>query len=526
MSHRLGIVDLGSNTTRLVIYEYEPGYRFRLADEVREIVRLREGMGETNLLRAAAIERALNALRMFHALCRAMNVADVTVVATSAVRDSANSAPLLARAHAETGWPLRVLSGEEEGYYGALGAINSTGLREGFVLDLGGGSVQVTEVRRGLPGRSVSMPLGALRLTELFLGSDQVKPERVARLLAYVQQHLAHLDWFRARPGDELVAIGGTIRNLAQMDQARQQLPLDTVQGYTLKAAAIHDLADQLWRLSLKRRLAVPGMQEDRADIIHAGALVYSALLRHSGFDELTVTRQGLREGVFYERFLADQEYPVFTDLRRFSVLNLARCFGCDHTHSHHVAHLALRLFDDLQSAHRLDPGYRQLLWAAGLLHDIGTIVDYQYHHLHSAYIVLAHDLPGYSPRELALIALLCRYHRSRGTPKAGELRPLLTAEDERALRPLAGMLRLAEYLERGRHQVIRDVRCHLDPDQNWLQIEALATGNAAMELWDAGRNTDVLADALGVTVELVEGVWTEAETVAAVATDSKPPIG
>jgi exopolyphosphatase/guanosine-5'-triphosphate,3'-diphosphate pyrophosphatase len=511
MVQRLGIVDLGSNTTRLVIYEYEPGYRFRLADEVREIVRLREGMGETNILRAAAIERALNALRMFHALCRAMNVTEVIVVATSAVRDSANSAPLLARAQAETGWPLRVLSGEEEGYYGALGAINSTGLREGYVLDLGGGSVQITEVRGGLPGRSVSLPLGALRLTELFLGSDQVKPERVARLLAYVQQHLTALDWFRARPGDSLVAIGGTIRNLAQIDQAQQQLPLDTVQGYTLKAATIHELADRLWRLSLKRRLAVPGMQEDRADIIHAGVLVYSALLRHSGFEELTVTRQGLREGVFYERFLADQDQPIFADLRRFSVLNLARWFGADHVHSHHVAYLALRLFDDLLAAHRLDPAYRQLLWAAGLLHDIGTAIDYQYHHLHSAYIVLAHDLPGYTPRELALIALLCRYHRSRGMPKAGELSPLLTAADERALKPLAGMLRLAEYLERGRHQVIRDVRCHLDPGQSWLQIEALAAGNAAMELWDAGRNTDVLAEALGVTVELVEGLWPDA---------------
>jgi hypothetical protein len=95
--------------------------------------------------------------------------------------------------------------------------------------------------------------------------------------------------------------------------------------------------------------------------------------------------------------------------------------------------------------------------------------------------------------------------------PKAGELSPLLTAADERALKPLAGMLRLAEYLERGRHQVIRDVRCHLDPGQSWLQIEALAAGNAAMELWDAGRNTDVLAEALGVTVELVEGLWPDA---------------
>lgn len=507
-SQRTGIVDLGSNSTRLVIYEYEPGRYFRLADEVREVVRLREGMGETNILRAAAIDRGLNALRMFRALCKAMNVPDVTVVATSAVRDGGNSASFLARAEAETGWRLRVLSGEEEGYYGALGAINSTGLRQGYVIDLGGGSMQVTEVRDGLPGRGISLPLGALRTTELFLGSDRVTAARVTALENHLQEQFGVLDWFRARPGDELVAIGGTIRNLAQMDQAKKHIPLDTVQGYVLEAGALHEAADQLWRLSLKRRALVPGMQYDRADIIHAGALVYSALLRHSGFPALTVTRQGLREGVFYERFLAGQEQPIIPDLRAFSVLSLARSFDCDNPHSHHVAHLSLRMFDDLLPAHKLDPSYRQLLWAAGLLHDIGAVIDYQFHHLHSSYIILAHDLPGYSPRELALVALLCRYHRNRGAPKAGELAPLLSPGDEQALSALAGMLRLAEYFERGRHQVIRDLRCHLDLAHGWLQIEALAAGNAAMEIWDAGRNTDVLAQALGLDVELVEGMW------------------
>ncbi len=509
MSQRAGIVDLGSNTTRLVIYDYEPGRRFRLADEVREVVRLREGMGETNILRAAAIDRSLNALRMFRALSDAMEVDDVTVVATSATRDAGNSASFIARAQAETGWKLRTLSGEEEGYYGALGGINSTGLQEGFVIDLGGGSAQIVEVRGGLPGRTASLPLGALRLTELYLGADKVTHSRVEAMLGFVRGQLAPLDWFRARPGDELVTIGGTIRNLAQVEQVRHNFPLETLQGYVLGAEELHELADQLWRMTLKRRSAVPGLHFDRADIIHAGALVYDALLRHGGFDAATVTRQGLREGVFYERFLAGQPQPIFANLRQFSALNLARTFASDNAHSHHVANLSLRMFDELQPAHRLDPSYRELLWAAGLVHDIGTLVDYQYHHQHSAYLVLHHGLPGYTPREVALIALLCRYHRSKGWPKAGDLAPLLVAGDEQALAPLCGMLRLSEYLERGRSQVVRDVRCHLDQTNHWLQIETLATGNAAMELWEAGRNVDVLAQALGVEIELVAGVWT-----------------
>lgn len=508
MSQRAAIIDLGSNTTRLVIYEYEPGQWFNLTDEVREVVRLREGMGDSNVLRGIAIERALNALRMFRRLCDAVGVDDVTVVATSAVRDAENGESFLANAEADTGWKPRILSGEEEGYYGALGAINSTGLREGFVVDMGGGSAQVTEVRGGFPGRCVSLPVGTLRLTEAFFGKERVSEDRVEALRDFAREQLSPLDWFRAGTGDELVIIGGTIRNLAQIDQARRKYPLDSVHAYDLTAGNLHAIGDRLWRIPDEERHAVPGLRADRADIIHTGALIYGVIFEHSRFGSATISRYGLREGVFCEHFLADRSRPVIDDLRDFSVFSLARTFAGDEVHSQHVAHLALRMFDDLRPVHRLDDSYRGLLRAAGILHDIGTSIGYDYHHHHSSYIVLNHTLPGYTPRELAFISLLCRYHRNKGKPKPRALAPLLLKADKRALRILVGILRLCEYLERGRRQVIRDLRCHLDGENRWLQIEVLAEGDAKMELWDAGRNADVLEKALKVKVELVSGVW------------------
>ncbi|MBT8421415.1 MAG: Ppx/GppA family phosphatase [Gammaproteobacteria bacterium] len=513
MSQRAGIIDLGSNTTRLVIYEYEPGQWFNLTDEVREVIRLREGMGTSNVLRSTAIERGLNALRMFRKLCDSVGVEDVTVVATSAVRDAENGESFLAHAEKDTGWTLRILSGEEEGHYGALGAINSTGLREGFVVDMGGGSAQVTEVRAGLPGRCVSLPLGTLRLTELFFGKEQISEEQVEALQAFAREQLSPLDWFRAEAGDGLVIIGGTIRNLAQIDQARCKYPLDTVHAYELTAENVHAMSDHLWRVPNEDRHAVPGLHADRADIIHAGALTYSVIFEHSGFASATISRYGLREGVFCEQFLADQPQPVINDLRDFSVLSLARTFAGNEAHSEHVARLTLRMFDELRPIHKLDDSYRELLWAGSILHDIGTAIGYDYHHHHSSYIVLNHTLPGYTPRELAFISLLCRYHRNKGKPKPKELAPLLLKADKRALRILVGILRLCEYLERGRRQVIRDLRCHLDTESQWVQIEALADGDAKMELWDAGRNADVLKKALEVQVELISGVWRRTKT-------------
>lgn len=509
MTQRIAIIDLGSNTTRLVVYEYEAGHRFRLTDEVREVVRLREGMGNGMVLRAAAVDRATQAMRMFASFCRSQGVDDVIMTATSAVRDAQNGASFLARIRAETGWEPLLLSGEQEGAYGALGAVNATGLQEGYVIDLGGGSAQIVEIRGGIPGRAVSLPLGALRLSELFLGFDEAKPSSVARLNDFLQEHLGPVDWFKAQPGDCLVALGGTVRNLARIEQASSGFPLDMVNGYELAADSVQEMAGRFWRMSLRERGKLSGLDPDRADIIPSGALAYAALLAHSGFASITISQQGLREGIFYERFLAGQPHPVFDNLREFSVLNLARNFEYNAVHSEHVTRLSLRLFDQMQPAHRLGPVYRELLWAAGILHDIGNRIDYYYHHHHSAYIVGSSGLPGYTPREVGFVALLTRYHR-KGSPKAGELAPLLSDEDQTALPILSGMLRLAEFLERGRSQVVRDVRCHLDLANGWLQIEALAAGDASMEIWDASRNADVLSRALGLDVELVAGVWLE----------------
>jgi len=251
MPDRIAIVDLGSNTTRLVVYEYELGRRFRLTDELREVVRLREGMGNGMVLRTAAIDRTLKAMHTFAAFCATLGIEHVVLTATSAVRDARNGESFLAKVRSETGWEPRLLSGEEEGYYGALGAINGTGLRNGFVIDLGGGSAQVVEVRNSLPSRRASLPFGALRLSDLFLGFDRCRPADLERLRKFLDEHLASLDWFKAGPDDRLVAMGGTIRNLGKIDQMACNYPLEGVHGYELPMERLASWADRLARMTV-----------------------------------------------------------------------------------------------------------------------------------------------------------------------------------------------------------------------------------------------------------------------------------
>ena len=246
----------------------------------------------------------------------------------------------------------------------------------------------------------------------------------------------------------------------------------------------------------------MPGIKPDRGDVILGGALVLAAAMDTGGFDAVEVTEAGLREGIFFERLLG--EGRLFDDVRRASVENLAHRFNSDPDHVHHVAALSLAMFDGLAAAgfQDLGPEDRELLWAACVLHDIGTAIDYDDHHRHSHYLILSAGLPGFSPREVVLIGLIARYHR-KGDPDPSELGDLAEKGDGERLRLLCGLIRLAEQLERSRDRSVKAVRVAAADGGVALEAETDPRGDATVAIWAARRNADLLAEALGRPVEI-----------------------
>jgi exopolyphosphatase / guanosine-5'-triphosphate,3'-diphosphate pyrophosphatase len=236
--------------------------------------------------------------------------------------------------------------------------------------------------------------------------------------------------------------------------------------------------------------------------VILGGALVLSAALDAGGFDALEVTEAGLREGIFFERLLG--EGGRFEDVRRQSVENLAHRFTSEPDHVRHVATLSLAMFDGLEAAglHDLGPAERELLWAACLLHDIGTAIDYDDHHRHSYYLILNAGLPGFTPRELVLIGLIARYHR-KGDPDSSQLGDLEEDGDADRLRLLSAVIRLAEQLERSRDGSVRAVRVGSADGAVTLEAQTSARGDPSVAIWAARRNSDLLAEAIGRPVEI-----------------------
>jgi exopolyphosphatase/guanosine-5'-triphosphate,3'-diphosphate pyrophosphatase len=491
-SARVAIGDLGSNSWRLVVFGYGPGPWWKRTDELYETVRIGAGLGSSGRLSDEAMDRGAETLGVFARFCRASRIADEDVhfVATSAIRDASNGPSFLERVEAETGLGIEVLDAREEGWYGYVAAVNTTTLRDGAVLDIGGGSMQLIEVHDRHAGEIASFPLGAVRVTEQFLAQDDERPARrktLDRVRDHVREQLTGASWLS---GGRLVGVGGAVRNLAAAAAQADGAPDLGVQGYLLGAGALDGLVETLAALPPSQRGTVPGIKPGRGDIILASAVVLQTVLETGNFDGIEATEAGLREGVFLARTLLDPEDPLIDDVRNAAVRNLAVQYESDMRHTEHVAELALEMFDSLVSGDLFapHPDERELLWAAAMLHDVGMVISYDDHHKHSRYLIEAAELPGFDPRERALIAQITRYHR-KGAPKLGAIEPLAVDGDAALLDRCATILRLAEHLERGRDQSVAHARLATNGDGVDLHLQA--DGDLMLPRWSVERYGD-----------------------------------
>lgn len=526
---KLAIVDLGSNTCRLVLFDVSPEGAFRLTDQVSETVRIGADMFDSGMLQPVPVQRAVQLLKMYAGLCSANRIEHVIATATSAVRDALNGKEFVERVRRETGLALQILTGQAEAFYAYVGAMNGFAIQDGLIADLGGGSLELMHVKNRRPAGETSLPLGAVRLSDQFLQDDPIPKSAVQALVAHIDSQL-QTSAFKPS-GETLIALGGTARALAQVDQRRRNYPLERLHGYELSADAVEDICRELLKKDYRARLKIKGLKDERADIIPAGAVVIRQLMRAAGARSLLISGRGLREGLLYEHLLknvyggtttplaetahtgANNHAPlVLEDVRAFGIANLSFLYQVDWVHARQVCHLALELFDGLASLHGFGDQERALVAYASILHDSGVLIDYYRHHHHSAYLIENADLPGFTQREIALLALVVRWHR-RGEPTLEPYEALCRKGDAQLVEKLVACLRLAEALERSRAQLVRHVHCRITKQNIHIRLETRHPADA--ELWAANRETALWQQAFGRDLNLSLMPATGSETLA-----------
>jgi exopolyphosphatase/guanosine-5'-triphosphate,3'-diphosphate pyrophosphatase len=498
---KVAVIDLGSNSWRLVIFSYGSAARsgpatwWKRTDELYETVRIGAGLQASGRLSDEAMTRGVETLTVFEHFCQANELGrdGVHAVATSAIREAVNGREFVRAAEHQTGLRIEILSAEEEAWLGYLAAVNTTTLSDGVVMEIGGGSMQLIRVETREAYERPSFGLGAVSLTEELLpGSGPVKKRELERVRKRARAVLGDLNWLtEASKRRKLVGLGGAVRNLAAAAAHSSGAPDLGVQGFVITPGALDALVGTLAALPAAERGTVPGIKPGRGDIILAAALVIQTVVELGGFEGVEVTEAGLREGVLFARTPVTGEGTLIEDVRRASVLNLALQYESDMAHVERVARLALQMFDSLVEQGLVEPDAdeRDLLWAAAMLHDVGMTNAYDDHHKHSEYLILAGELPGFDPRERALIARITRYHR-KGVPRLGELEAVTQDGDQRLLERCSVIVRLAEHLERGHDQAVKEVR--LDANGRGVDLYLKTDGESlTLPRWSVERYGD-----------------------------------
>ncbi|MEW5849227.1 MAG: Ppx/GppA phosphatase family protein [Myxococcota bacterium] len=506
----VGVIDLGSNSVRLVVAEVVPGLPPRVVAEDREPVRLGEGVFQTGLLNAAAAERTLQAMRRLAAVAGARGVQKVLARGTCALREAEDREPFLQRIKETCGVEVVVLTGQEEARMiarGVLGGLPDTA-GEVVVVDVGGGSVEVARAIEGTITDVASLRLGAVRLSEMFLRSDPPSTAEVDLLRAHARASARSVLTFTAGNKARILGSAGTIHALWQVARGGKGAPVVTVDE-------MEQVVLSLAKLPLAKRRSVPHLEPKRADIIVGGGLALLEVARHLGASSLEVTRRGLKEGLLMEAVESlGMALPSPTEPERVRVdgaLALARRFEVDEGHASQVAALACSLFEGTRELHRLGDDARSELEVAALLHDVGQYISFDKHHRHSAYIIANSQIPGFSDTGKTRLACIARYHRKSGPAPHHEEWQELSKEDRKRVKYLAALLRVADALDRSHHRLVQQLK--VEHTRGEVTVRMTTTANADMELWAANEKADVFEDAFGMKLRVQLDDATDART-------------
>lgn len=492
---RLAAIDIGTNSVHMIIVRVRPDLSFEVVDREKEMIRLGAGGLDGRRLSDTAIDAALQTLIKYKRLAESHAVDEIIATATSAVREAENGADFVATVRRDVGIRVRIISGNEEARLIHLAAAYAAGVggNPSVVIDIGGGSVELTMGTAARMQLGGSFKIGVIRLTERFVTSDPLSRNDERRIERYVRRQTSTLIRSMTKRGfHRVVGTSGTILALGYLATRNG----GDMRNRRVSVKSLHKLRRNLTETTLQERLAMPGLDPRRADVLVAGAVLLDTLLRALGATEVTICDFALREGLILDYIKKNgahirtiERYP---DVRRRSVIELAERCSYIPRHANQVARLSLSLFDALQDKHGLGAQERELLEYAALLHDIGGQISYEGHHKHSQYLIQHGDLRGFEPMEITVMSLVARYHRQSTPKKSHDDFGRLPGAQRRVVRLLGAILRLAEGLDRSHTQAIAALEVTDAPDG--LLVRLRSGEGPDLELWAAQRHAEPLS--------------------------------
>ena len=473
---RIAIIDIGSNSARLVISHIYKSGAYNMVYNQKEALRLSQKVDDTNMLTEEAFASTIDTMRSFAHMCKVYQADKTIAVATAAIRNASNGVELVAKVAEETGIQLHIISGKTEAYISYLGVINTLDVKNGIIFDLGGGSTELILFKNRKLVESVSVPLGAVNTTGMFNIRNEMAPNVYNDLCAFIMSRLNQYPWLKQNGALPLIGVGGTARTVAKIIQRSKKYPATKIHNYAYPMQTFRSFFNKLRLTNLEQRKKISGLSSERSDIILAGSSIIGCLLEATGAKKLITSGCGLREGLFYDYYSKSNNVPIIAkNILERSRENTLRLFESDTNHARHITKLALAMFDGWMELHKVRKNNRRLLETAALLHDIGITINFYSHARHSAYMIQNAKLFGLTHKEQIITSAVAGWHNgvSKNYFKSRFYKEMLTESNWKLINKLALMLALAESLDYSEMRMVHGLTATFNKKNAILTIHA-----------------------------------------------------
>jgi exopolyphosphatase/guanosine-5'-triphosphate,3'-diphosphate pyrophosphatase len=478
---RIGLIDLGSNTARLVIFDVHENEYFTIVDEMKESVRLGE-MEKDSTLKTARVTQAVVTLKLFKKMCEANKADKIIAVATAAVRNAKNQKTFLNEVFSATGIKVRVLTEEEEENYVYQGVINSMEIAKGIIMEIGGGGTKLVYYNRRNILKQAMLPFGAVTLTEMFAGSGDKPEEIAAKIEDHVKEELQRHSWLKELdPDAQFIGVGGSFRNLSKISRRIRKYPIEMVHNYQMNKTDFTNIYDMIKVLDLDKKMKIKGLSAVRADVFPSALAIMKAFYDYMGFEMLTTSGCGLREGYMFNYTVPQTLEKPISDVLGYSLDLYMKNMRVNIPHAEQVYNLCIQLFRQLRVLHKFPRAYLRILRVCALMHETGkSFKEYNYQK-HSAYMILNGSLYGISHKDVVLSAFVTDLIEKDEVKMQdwASFKDLLNEEEIEAGKKLAVMLRLAIGLDKSLNNAVKEINCDVLGDSVIMKTETEGADSA-----------------------------------------------
>lgn len=439
---KIGIIDIGSNSIRLVIFRVTSSKNFCVIEDVKESVRLGEGVNDTGNLKGKKIDLAYHTLKIFKGICGQNRTDEIIAFATAAVRNASNSNLLIDRVEKELQMEIKIFTGEEEAYYSLLGAVNSIDIEEGLLIDMGGASTELVWFKKREVYRWVSLNFGSVTLAQLANVKERLSDYSEKKLKSYIIEEYEKVFWLKEVGDIPLIGVGGTIRNMAKVHSVMCEYPLNILHDYSLKDGDVHEVFDYVKKKSYSHKLEINGLSKSRADIFTGALCAVAELLNFTKVEMVIISGSGIREGVLYQQL---NEYGKHVeDVFESSLSDVMEHFDLSKENGERIYKVFIKIFESMKPLHGIPEIEDKVIRTASYLGRVGVNINYYDNPLHSFYMIINSGLKGIKHRKLLMAALIVS-QQDKFNDMAKDYSTILGKKDIRVMEKLSVMLRISK---------------------------------------------------------------------------------